>query len=334
MFAEIFEDCKENKVFFSDGNYLDFKLSDKDTNLIYLKVTSDLSEMKSADVLDRFYCTLTKGKHRKDYYVVRTYSQASLTYCCKLMSYFGEFERQLRELLYLVVIKTYGENWFEETFEQQLGKEIEQRVRANNKITTESALEELTYEQLVRYIFTPNDPRDLENFFEEIKDESFFEKSQEEINKRIRTIRKLSLWEKLFDKNKKLADLKKYIEELRVLRNNTMHHKNISKAEFLEARKTLKFVNTKLSTAIEEIEKRNFAEMGFDYLESLKYILSAVAVDIMAIYNNLKTNFFEPLGKIIKAVASSYSEKNTIDFNECDVPLIEETYEDEQGDEE
>ena len=75
------------------------------------------------------------------------------------MKYFGEFERRLRELLYLVVIKTYGEDWFEETFEKELSDDVKSRLGANKKQIIESALEELTYEQLIRYIFEPQNSK-------------------------------------------------------------------------------------------------------------------------------------------------------------------------------
>lgn len=311
IFDEIFDECRDNKVFFDDGNCIDYKLSNKDSNLLYLKVTSDLSEMKNAELLDRFYCDLTKGNHRKNYYIVRAYSQSSLTYCCKLMKYFGEFERRLRELLYLAVIKTYGENWFEETFEKELSDDVKSRIGANKKQIIESALEELTYEQLIRYIFEPQNSKELEAFIEEIKDDTFFELPQEEIYDKIRSIRKLSLWEKLFADRKDLEDLKEYIEELRPLRNNTMHHKSITNKDFLLSRKKLKFVNEKLKNAVGEIENRNFSEYKLDYLTALKSVLIPIMIDVLP---TIVAGFKEFRDKVILPIKENLNKLNLQPF--------------------
>lgn len=281
MLAEIFVDCRDNTIYLNSGEFVEYKLSDNDYPNLYLNVTSDLSEMKAANTLAEFFSALTKGKHRNNYYIVRTYSQSALTYCCKLMRYFGEFERQLRELLYLVVIKTYGENWFEETVEKELSAEIKKRIGNNQNKIIESALEELTYEQLTRYIFNPKPPQDINVFFDEINDDSFFDKSPEEIKERIKSIRILSLWERLFFDNKELENLKNYIDQLRPIRNKVMHHKDLSKDEFFNTRFLLKTINRKIGSAIVEIETKNFADMNFDLLTGIKSILTSVISDVI-----------------------------------------------------
>lgn len=309
IFSEIFVDCRDNKVFFDDGNYLDYKLSNKDKNLLYLKVTSSLSEMRAAALLDKFCCSFSKGEHRKNYHIVIDYSQSSFTYCCKLMPYFGEFERRIRELVYLTIIKALGEEWFEKSFHQELSDNIKERVGKNKKIIVETALDELTYEQLISYLFVPHEPLDLNDFFDEIKDESFFEKSQKEIYDRIRAIRKISLWERFFSDKKDLVDLNFYIKELQPLRNKVMHHKNVSKKDYDSARDKLKDINQKLELAILDIEDRNFAYFDYNGLtipfeETLSAIKNAIASllkpleDLYADKDNMFGNLFSALGSL------------------------------------
>lgn len=329
IFSQIFNECCDGKVFFDDGSFLEYKLSNKDENLLYLKVTSDLSEMKAADLLDRFYCTLTKGNHRKNYYIVRAYSQSSLTYCCKLMKYFGEFERRLREFLYLVVIKTYGENWFEETFEKELSDKIKKRLGSNKQTLIENALEELTYEQLIIYIFQPQFLKDIDVFFKEINDESFFLKTSEEINNRIRSIRKLSLWERLFESKKELNDLELYIDELRPLRNSVMHHKNISKQDFVFIRKKLNTINSKLQKAIEEIENTNFAEFGLDYLVEIKNAVKGMLQNIAYAIQEFSENIVIPIREGLKNFNRNFINDLMLNYSDDDgdhdTLLIEES---------
>ena len=87
----------------------------------------------------------------------------------------------------------------------------------------------------------------------------------------------------MFADRKDLCELKSYIEELRPLRNNTMHHKSITKSDYLLSRKKLKFVNEKLKKAVEEIENRNFTEYKLDYLTALKSVLIPIMIDVLPI---------------------------------------------------
>lgn len=290
VFEEIFFSTTTDKIYLDENEFVTYSLSTKDKNLIYLKIESDLSDMKAAHLLDSFSNKFERCEQRKDYKIIKTYSQSSNLYCCKLMKPFGEFERRLRELIYLTVIKAFGIEWLKESFDASLESAVKERLGSKKSKILELALEELTYEQLLEYLFTPRSKFDFERYLEKFTDEDFQAMTHEELVEKISSARKVSLWDELFFKYKDLKDLNVIIKELQPLRNRVMHHKNISEQEFKEAKKKLKFVNAKLEKAIVEIEDVNFSEFDIvNILESLKGFnaiisnwLGGLAVNVLA----------------------------------------------------
>ncbi len=290
VFEEIFFSTTTDKIYLDENEFVTYSLSTKDKNLIYLKIESDLSDMKAAHLLDSFSNKFERCEQRKDYKIIKTYSQSSNLYCCKLMKPFGEFERRLRELIYLTVIKAFGIEWLKESFDASLESAVKERLGSKKSKILELALEELTYEQLLEYLFTPRSKFDFERYLEKFTDEDFQAMTHEELVEKISSARKVSLWDELFFKYKDLKDLNVIIKELQPLRNRVMHHKNISEQEFKEVKKKLKFVNAKLEKAIVEIEDANFSEFDIvNILESLKGFnaiisnwLGGLAVNVLA----------------------------------------------------
>lgn len=78
--------------------------------------------MKSAEILDRVRIALQQGPHKANLNVILIYDEVSQVYCCKLMHHFGIFERSLRELMYLTLIKAFGINWYEKSFTDTMKK--------------------------------------------------------------------------------------------------------------------------------------------------------------------------------------------------------------------
>ena len=103
---------------FVDGNKerVTYQMSGNDTDILYFKVFHHGTEMQSARILDAFSSQLLNGKHRKEFSIITTYDEPSQAYCSKMMPLFGKFERRLRELVYITVVKAFGIEWFEKTF--------------------------------------------------------------------------------------------------------------------------------------------------------------------------------------------------------------------------
>lgn len=63
---------------------------------------------RAAKYLDSVTNRLIQGEHRKTWNIVISYDEVSQLYCCKLMPLFGIFERRIRELVYITIIKIFG----------------------------------------------------------------------------------------------------------------------------------------------------------------------------------------------------------------------------------
>lgn len=113
-----------------------YQLSEKNNNL-YLKVSCTYSEMKSAAILDRVRTVLQKGPHKANLNTILIYDEVSQVYCCKLMYHFGIFERRLRELMYLTLIKAFGINWYEESFTKAMKENLLSKTHGQKEMLVE-----------------------------------------------------------------------------------------------------------------------------------------------------------------------------------------------------
>ena len=73
-------------------------------NILYLKIKCSASDAKAAKFLNRVICAICKGKQRCDFYIIKSYDEVSMYCCNKLMPFFGEFERKLRQILYITFV--------------------------------------------------------------------------------------------------------------------------------------------------------------------------------------------------------------------------------------
>lgn len=71
---------------------------------------------RAAKYLDSVTNRLIQGEHRKTWNIVISYDEVSQLYCCKLMPLFGIFERRIRELVYITIIKIFGVEWYDNSF--------------------------------------------------------------------------------------------------------------------------------------------------------------------------------------------------------------------------
>lgn len=262
----------DGKIYYEDEKKqrqeICYQLSEKNNNL-YLKVSCVYSEMKSAEILDRVRSALQKGPHKARLNAILIYDEVSQVYCCKLMHYFGIFERRLRQLMYLTLIKAFGINWYEESFTKAMKDNLLAKTHGQKEMLVEGALNELAYEELKTYLFEPYSSMDniLEN---ELAKDNLQDMSKERLIKYINMGRSRSIWDRFFSNIKGLENMQERINYLQPNRNKVMHHKTLSKQEFLELRKTLNEVNSKLEIAVVNIENRIYTE------DDLKQVLSAI----------------------------------------------------------
>lgn len=238
---------------------INYKISAKETNMLFVKVFCEETPAKSAKTLDVVVNKLLKGEHRNQWNIIISYDEVSQYYCCKLMPLFGIFERRTRELVYLTIVKIFGVKWYDNSFTENLKIELKSKGQKTKLI--ENALNELTYEQLKKYLFEPysslNPTEVLDN---QLSQEKLQYLSKESIIEIINQCRKISLWERFFSEYEEFDDFERQIEKLQPLRNKVMHHKYLTLKEFENTRKELKYINKKLEKAILVHENEMYTE--------------------------------------------------------------------------
>ena len=215
MLTQLFRNVKSSKFYFDsdDGNpyEFDYKNAERDEK-VYLKISCNYSEAKSAKLLSSIRDKICIGEHKKDFLIICTYDEASLSYCCRLMKPLGKFERQLRELMYLITVKAFGTDWVDKSFQKEMLDKIKKQThgKVRNDRLTETAFEWLEYSEIISYLFS-------ERYFEytaeqaiddELSDEKLRLLSKEDIIKIISKARKETLWDKFFN-NKNISRLTK-----------------------------------------------------------------------------------------------------------------------------
>lgn len=247
-----------------------YRISAKTENTLFVKFICDNTPAKSAKILDEVVNKLIRGEHRKKWNIVISYDEVSQLYCCKLMPLFGKFERKTRELVYITIIKIFGVDWYEKSFEKSLQDDLKSRGKNTTQLI-EGALNELTYEQLKQYLFTPFSTNDVIDLIDnQLAAEQISDLSREEIILLIDKCRKISLWDRFFSEFKQFKDFNDRINKLQPIRNTVMHHKRLTQAEYEKTRRELTVINRKLSEAIILLEEEMYTET------TLKDVVSAL----------------------------------------------------------
>lgn len=175
---------------------LNYLISKDGNNRRLLKITVDLTEFRGAIILDTIRNLLIQGEHRSKYYITILYDDASSCFCKKGMPYIGVFERRLRELIYLILIKTYGIEWTDKTLSEQINDKLK---RHNKSKLIESALEQMDIGDLENYLFQERRFVDPEIWLDELFDKPDFEMiEKQELIDGLNSLRKTTLWDLYF----------------------------------------------------------------------------------------------------------------------------------------
>ena len=261
LFENLFNNVNDSSFEINlDNNVkIEYKISSKEKNMVFLKLSCNATPARAAKYLDSVTNRLIQGEHRKTWNIVISYDEVSQLYCCKLMPLFGIFERRIRELVYITIIKIFGVEWYDNSFSKSLQDAM--KGKGNKTKMVESALNELTYEQLKEYLFTPFCGRNISEVLEqELSESSVEELSKEEILDIVNQCRSESLWNRFFSEYKQFRNIKEKIDELQPHRNTVMHNKRMTQNEYEKVRKSLKNINKLLVEAINVLEKDIYTE--------------------------------------------------------------------------
>lgn len=262
----IVEDFK-SKLEFKNGKLLcdelifKYTFQESKNNNIRLKINTleDKSPSTKAKELDYLKNIIRNGEHRKNYRIIVVYDESSAYFCSKLTNFISKFERRLRKIIYILNLAAYGNKWIEETFSNDILKEVKEK-ESDKKRHVEMALEYFSFQNYLDYLFKKRydeKPEDIiKNAIEAGKDSNT---EKEDILKILIKAKKVSLWDKLFN-GYELEFLETDIEEIRKIRNDVMHNREISASDFYDYKNLLMCTNKKIKKAILNVEHDKYRD--------------------------------------------------------------------------
>lgn len=258
ILKKLFINVTEDKFDLDNGRNKEIRINystyyDKKCNIAKLKISFGAETSKDAKVLNEINNLICKNKLRQDYSIIVTYDGVSSYFCKKAYPLLGEFERRLRELIYIILVNTFGIEWYNQTVSKEIGDKIKasSRIKNNGKLI-EKALEEMTISDLETYLFEPYCEKQFEELFKNKEElNKVLDMSKEDIASLLEKCIPKSLWDRYF--KDKIDDIQVEINEIREFRNIVAHNKNFGLKEYKDFEIKIKSVNLKIKEAIEEI---------------------------------------------------------------------------------
>lgn len=257
----------DTEITFSIKEYSKHKLS-------YLSIYTKVNSISNIESIDEKINKLMK----ENYIVITSYDCISEFYCNKIYKKLNNFERKLRELIFDIYTFSYGMNYYDRNFSDELKQKVKQKVKQSRDksiFTDEKNIEqlkqslyELDYNEIIKLLFTPkwllDDEKDKFNLIEKIDNDNV---SSEELKEYIENIRPKSDWDRLFlPQIGEISNIEESIDDLRKLRNRVAHCKFFRKEHYEECLKLLNELNKQINKALKIIMNIDFQELNAKYL--------------------------------------------------------------------
>lgn len=291
-------------------------------SIIRLKVSTKkgTSTYDEAKALSYFKDKIRKGKHREDYNIIIDYDGSSDYYCNKLTPFISQFERKLRQCIYLITLAAYDNEWVKKTISEDIMKEVSEKGVNKSKVV-EIILEYFDFKNYIDFLFERKYEYDIDETVEEAVNviNRNNSKKAEALNI-LGKLKKVSLWEKLFNSYAEMKFLETDIEDIRKIRNDVLHNKEVSDNEFINHKKLLMKSNKKLDRAIKRIEDEkynvtvNVIDVLYSFNESIKSIVG-LSIDLV----KAMTPAMEALIEFSKSIASLIQERQV--YNSINLAL-------------
>lgn len=267
---ENFKNIKRDKfdIEYNDKIYtIDYKANYIQESTFSLIISIDSNEENKADILHEVNNRICKNPKRREYNIIKTYDGLSEFYSNKSIIKLNYFERKLRELIYIIVVKSFGVGWYEKTIKEELGKKIKKTSGKNNLSTLiESALHEMTLGDLELYLFEPYTDKNINTLIEDIENSSSYinDKTKDEILSMILKYKPKCLWKRFFEDiiDIDIEDIKYKLTEIRKYRNKVAHNKDFYIEDYKNCKSILDEVNEKLNIAVENLYVKEFNQLS------------------------------------------------------------------------
>ena len=297
----------DTEISFSIKQYSKHKLS-------YLSIYTKVNNIDNMESIDEKINKIMG----KSYIVITSYDCISELYCNKIYKKLNNFERKLKELIFDIYTFSYGINYYDRNFSDELKSKV--KKSRDKSISTDTkdieqlkqSLYELDYNDIMELLFTPkwllDDEKDKFDLIEKID-----KLSSKELRNCIENIRPKSDWDRLFlPQIGEIPNIEESIDELRKLRNKVAHCKFFRKEHYEECLELLKILNRHINKALKIVMNIDFQELNAQYasnelyiaLETLQESLSAMSKNITNMmaesFKNLTANITLPITDMLK----------------------------------
>lgn len=292
---------------------LNYKFSNKQNNIYHLYIEFHASPAIEAEVLNEVSKKLNRSGIRKKHNLIVAFDEVSEYYCGKISPKFGKSERLLRELIFLIMVKTFGAEWGKKTIAKEILDNVKASAKGMNEAQIiETALYEMTIAQLEDYLFKPYSELDKNpELEEEFNKVDINQLTEEERLDWLKIMQKRSLWDEYFiGYDLGMGNIQKDLETIRKYRNKVAHNKNFSKEDFDYCRKILNEFNSTLSYAINNIEERDFEKTDWNVLyksvtSMISRMMGMISEEIQESLNELSKSMTGSITEMAKSVNNS-----------------------------
>ncbi len=247
----------ENNKLLLNNVIFEYKLFERGNSVSLFLSSNNRVTIKEAKIFDRIRNTIITGKERKDFGIVTLYNEASNLFSSRLNKLISKFENNLRQVMYITLINTYGREWTIKSFSREQVCDLKNK-NTNVLDLLDTAFESLTFYDYIEFLFSE---------YTILTPEAAIEEALLKIknnNSDIFTIKnilssskkKTSLWNKLFEKKFDIFN-KQILEDIRSIRNKVMHNKNINFDNYSVNLKLLNKINEEIKKVIDVLETQD-----------------------------------------------------------------------------
>lgn len=261
---------------------------------VYLNINNNLNTAKVLSLINKKICS---NEIRQRYYINNTYDECSEYLCNKAYPMFNAFERKIRKLIYLILVKSFGIYWPKQTMTKELIEKV--KGQQHNSLILEKGLQEMNISDLEDFLFKKRYWCNVDEVLAtELNEENVANMEKDEIIDRLKQFKKTTLWEKCFSKIQ-ITDLENKLERIRNLRNKVAHFKDFSYEDYLESKKILRNTTKEIDCAIDEICAEDYdiipVRKLIETIGKLATAMTQASTSIVVGMNNLLKNLERPL---------------------------------------
>lgn len=179
----IIDDCK---VQYSFSN-------NKDDNRCFFTLSSDERIYSNAKCLEYILEDIKRSGLLPYFHFLKVYDGLSEYYCKKLYPLYAAYERKVRYMILLMVTRSYGDKWIDNTIDDDTKTSISEKARSGfSNINMDEVLEYFDLAELENYLFLP--PKvDTNNYLHnELTDEKMESLDKDKICSLIRRVNGIS----------------------------------------------------------------------------------------------------------------------------------------------